>query len=61
MSTGAVAGGPAAGTRIDRTVTSGTFSLDGQTFDVDNNAWVLGDDTERVVFDARTTWRPSPS
>ncbi|WP_285580982.1 MBL fold metallo-hydrolase [Herbidospora sp. NBRC 101105] len=39
-------------TRIDHAVTSGTFSLDGQTFDVDNNVWVLGDDAECVVFDA---------
>lgn len=31
---------------------SGTFSLDGQTFDVDNNVWVVGDDTECVVIDA---------
>ena len=38
--------------RIDHTVTSGTFSLDGQTFDVDNNVWVIGDDTECVVIDA---------
>ncbi|WP_433319155.1 MBL fold metallo-hydrolase [Micromonospora sp. CA-269861] len=38
--------------RVDRAVTSGTFSLDGQTFDVDNNVWVLGDDTECVVLDA---------
>ncbi|GIJ20935.1 MBL fold metallo-hydrolase [Micromonospora lutea] len=38
--------------RIDHTVTSGTFSLDGQTFDVDNNVWVVGDDTECVVIDA---------
>jgi glyoxylase-like metal-dependent hydrolase (beta-lactamase superfamily II) len=38
--------------RIDHTVTSGTFSLDGETFDVDNNVWVLGDDTECVVIDA---------
>lgn len=38
--------------RIDHTITSGTFSLDGQTFDVDNNVWVLGDDTQCVVFDA---------
>jgi glyoxylase-like metal-dependent hydrolase (beta-lactamase superfamily II) len=38
--------------RIDHTVTSGTFSLDGQTFEVDNNVWVLGDDTECVVIDA---------
>jgi glyoxylase-like metal-dependent hydrolase (beta-lactamase superfamily II) len=39
-------------TRVDHAVTSGTFSLDGQTFDVDNNVWVVGDDTECVVIDA---------
>ncbi|HEX6247471.1 MAG TPA: MBL fold metallo-hydrolase [Nocardioidaceae bacterium] len=39
-------------TRIDHTVTSGTFSLDGQTFEVDNNVWVVGDDHECVVIDA---------
>ncbi len=38
--------------RVDHTVTSGTFSLDGQTFDVDNNVWVVGDDRECVVVDA---------
>ena len=38
--------------RVDRAVTSGTFSLDGETFDVDNNVWVVGDDTECVVIDA---------
>ena len=38
--------------RIDHLVTSGTFSLDGQTFDVDNNVWVVGDDEECVVIDA---------
>lgn len=38
--------------RIDHAVTSGTFSLDDQTFDVDNNVWVVGDDTECVVIDA---------
>ena len=38
--------------RIDATVTTGTFSLDGQTFDVDNNVWVVGDDAECVVIDA---------
>ena len=38
--------------RVDHAVTSGTFSLDGQTFDVDNNVWVIGDDTECVVIDA---------
>jgi glyoxylase-like metal-dependent hydrolase (beta-lactamase superfamily II) len=38
--------------RVDHTVTSGTFSLDGQTFDVDNNVWIVGDDAECVVIDA---------
>jgi glyoxylase-like metal-dependent hydrolase (beta-lactamase superfamily II) len=38
--------------RIDHAVLSGTFTLDGETFDVDNNVWVLGDDTECVVIDA---------
>jgi glyoxylase-like metal-dependent hydrolase (beta-lactamase superfamily II) len=40
------------GIRVDHGTTSGTFSLDGQTFDVDNNVWVLGDDEECVVVDA---------
>jgi len=38
--------------RVDHTVTSGIFSLDGQSFDVDNNVWVVGDDEECVVIDA---------
>jgi glyoxylase-like metal-dependent hydrolase (beta-lactamase superfamily II) len=38
--------------RVDHAVTSGTFSLDGQTFDVDNNLWIVGDDTSCVVIDA---------
>jgi len=38
--------------RVDHAVTSGTFSLDGETFDVDNNVWVIGDDDECVVIDA---------
>jgi glyoxylase-like metal-dependent hydrolase (beta-lactamase superfamily II) len=37
--------------RIDRLVTSGTFSLDGGTWDVDNNVWILGDDAECVIID----------
>ncbi|MGZ5418219.1 MAG: MBL fold metallo-hydrolase [Nocardioides sp.] len=41
-----------AGVRVDRGVTKGTFSLDGETFDVDNNVWVVGDDEECVVIDA---------
>ena len=38
--------------RVDHAVVSGTFSLDGQTYDVDNNIWVVGDDSECVVIDA---------
>ena len=38
--------------RIDHAVSSGTFTLDGETFDVDNNIWVVGDDEECVVIDA---------
>ncbi len=38
--------------RVDHAVSSGTFSLDGETFEVDNNIWVVGDDTECVVIDA---------
>src|SRR5690606_37299122 len=38
--------------RVDRAVTSGTFSLDGGTWEVDNNVWVVGDDRECVVIDA---------
>lgn len=38
--------------RIDRVVTSGTFSLDGGSWDVDNNVWVIGDDDQVVIVDA---------
>jgi glyoxylase-like metal-dependent hydrolase (beta-lactamase superfamily II) len=38
--------------RADHAVVSGTFSLDGETFDVDNNIWVVGDDDECLVIDA---------
>ena len=40
------------GVRVDHGTASGTFSLDGETHQVDNNVWVLGDDTECVVVDA---------
>lgn len=39
-------------TRVDHAVSSGTFSLDGETHQVDNNLWVVGDDDECVVIDA---------
>ena len=38
--------------RVERIVTSGTFCLDGGTWDVDNNVWLVGDDDEVVVIDA---------
>jgi glyoxylase-like metal-dependent hydrolase (beta-lactamase superfamily II) len=38
--------------RVDHGVTSGTFTLDGETFEVDNNVWVVGDDSECLVIDA---------
>ncbi len=37
---------------VDRVVTSGVFSLDGQDFDVDNNVWLVGDESEVVIVDA---------
>ncbi|MBZ5733194.1 MBL fold metallo-hydrolase [Nocardioides sp. TRM66260-LWL] len=38
--------------RVDHGTASGTFSLDGETFDVENNIWVVGDDESCVVIDA---------
>lgn len=38
--------------RIERVVTSGTFNLDEQTWQVDNNVWLLGDDEHVLVIDA---------
>lgn len=38
--------------RVEKLVTSGTFSLDGGTWDVDNNVWIVGDDDEVFVIDA---------
>jgi len=40
------------GVRIEHTTTEGTFSLDGGTWDVENNVWVIGDDSTCVVIDA---------
>jgi glyoxylase-like metal-dependent hydrolase (beta-lactamase superfamily II) len=38
--------------QVEKIVTSGTFSLDGQDFAVDNNVWLIGDDREVLVIDA---------
>lgn len=37
--------------RIENIVTSGTFSLDGGIWEVDNNVWLVGDDAEVIVID----------
>ena len=37
--------------QIQHVVTSGTFSLDGGTWEVDNNVWVIGDTSEVFVID----------
>lgn len=38
--------------RVERVVTHGTFSIDGEDFEVDNNIWLVGDDAEVLVIDA---------
>ena len=45
-------GGPNGTPRIERVRTNGTFSIDGEDFDVENNVWLIGDDTEVIVVDA---------
>ncbi len=37
---------------VSRLITSGTFSLDGGTWEVDNNVWLVGSADEVVVIDA---------
>jgi glyoxylase-like metal-dependent hydrolase (beta-lactamase superfamily II) len=37
---------------IDRVVTHGTFELDGGSWEVDNNIWLVGGDDDVVVIDA---------
>ena len=47
--------------RIDHLVTSGTFSLDGGTWEVDNNVWIIGGAEHCVVIDpahdATAVWK----
>lgn len=50
--------GYAGGLRIEKVVTSGIFALDGGEWEVDNNNWILGDDSEVYVIDAAHTARP---
>jgi glyoxylase-like metal-dependent hydrolase (beta-lactamase superfamily II) len=44
--------------RIQRVVTRGTFSLDGGTWNVENNVWLVGDDESVLVIDASHDPRP---
>jgi glyoxylase-like metal-dependent hydrolase (beta-lactamase superfamily II) len=43
-------------TPVQNLVTSGTFSLDGGTWQVDNNVWIVGDDAAAIfeALDGRT-------
>jgi len=43
---------------VERVVTSGIFSLDGSDFEVDNNIWLVGDETEVFVVDAAHDHQP---
>jgi len=38
-------------TGVELVKTSGEFTLDGQTFAVDNNVWIIGDSAECLVID----------
>lgn len=40
------------GVRVERVVTSGVFELDGGSWEVDNNVWLVGDDHDVLVVDA---------
>jgi glyoxylase-like metal-dependent hydrolase (beta-lactamase superfamily II) len=43
---------------IERLVTHGTFELDGGSWEVDNNIWIVGDESDVVVFDAAHAAEP---
>ncbi|MBW0017159.1 MAG: MBL fold metallo-hydrolase [Mycobacterium sp.] len=43
---------------IERVITHGTFELDGGSWEVDNNIWLVGDDSDVVVFDAAHSAAP---
>jgi glyoxylase-like metal-dependent hydrolase (beta-lactamase superfamily II) len=40
------------GATVERIRTSGTFSIDGEDFAVENNVWLIGNDDEVLVVDA---------
>ncbi|MGI5216489.1 MBL fold metallo-hydrolase [Nocardia sp. CA-290969] len=44
--------------RVDRVVTEGQFCLDGGCWDVANNIWLVGDDSEVLIIDAAHDAQP---
>lgn len=44
--------------RVERVVTEGQFCLDGGCWDVANNIWLVGDDSEVVIIDAAHDAQP---
>ncbi|MGW5105927.1 MBL fold metallo-hydrolase [Nocardia sp. NPDC004123] len=56
--TGSTKDAHATGLRVERVVTTGTFDLDGGSWTVENNVWLIGDDTEVVVIDAAHRAQP---
>jgi glyoxylase-like metal-dependent hydrolase (beta-lactamase superfamily II) len=40
------------GEGVEHLTTSGQFEIDGNSFDVDNNVWIVGDGSEVVLIDA---------
>ncbi|WP_131819668.1 MBL fold metallo-hydrolase, partial [Mycobacteroides abscessus] len=43
---------------IERVITRGTFELDGGSWEVDNNIWIVGEGDDVVVFDAAHSAQP---
>ena len=43
---------------IELVTTDGVFELDGGSWDVTNNIWIVGDDSEVVIFDAAHDHEP---
>ena len=46
------------GLRIERVVTTGVFELDGGSWEVENNIYLVGNDADVVVIDAAHTAQP---
>ena len=44
------------GVRVERVVTAGAFELDGGSWEVENNVWLVGDDAEVLVVGGGS-WR----